>query len=132
MYRGSPQWLGYVHTDIISEMLKKERESFSVRMRALRGKSKTQIVFPKSPHAHPPSFPPSLTPCQNLEHLDLSQNLLTSPTTLPNLKYLDLIGNNFFGPIPYSFGCFQKLEVFSLVYNLIESTIPRFSATVPP
>ncbi|KAM2492304.1 hypothetical protein PS1_043857 [Malus domestica] len=79
-----------------------------------------------------PTLPPSLFPCQNLEHLDLSQNLLTSalPATLPNLKYLDLTGNNFSGSIPDSFGCFQKLEVLSLVYNLIESTIPPFLGSI--
>ncbi|KAM1089864.1 hypothetical protein ACFX19_017783 [Malus domestica] len=96
------------------------------------------IVFPKSlvPTLPPsslatislPTLLPSLFPCQNLEHLDLSQNLLTNalPATLPDLKYLNLTVNNFSGPIPYSFGRFQKLEVLSLVYNLIESTIPQF------
>ncbi|KAM1287799.1 hypothetical protein ACFX2J_001679 [Malus domestica] len=75
-----------------------------------------------------PTLPPSLFPCQNLEHLNLSQNLLTSvlPATLPNLKYLDLTENNFSGPIPDSFSRLQKLKVLSLVYNLIKSTIPQF------
>lgn len=35
-----------------------------------------------------------------------------------------MTGNNFSGPIPDSFGSFQKLEVISLVSNLFEGTIP--------
>ncbi|KAE8723021.1 hypothetical protein F3Y22_tig00013285pilonHSYRG00212 [Hibiscus syriacus] len=53
--------------------------------------------------------------CRNLVHLDLSQNILTGdlPHTLaylPNLKYLDLTGNNISGEFSTSFGRFQKLE----------------------
>lgn len=49
---------------------------------------------------------------------------------LPNLKFLDLTGNNFSGDIPASFGGFQKLEVISLVYNLLDGTIPAFLGNV--
>ncbi|KAL1560277.1 Serine/threonine-protein kinase hsl1 [Salvia divinorum] len=73
--------------------------------------------------------------CQSLEHLDLAQNYLTGqlPATLPdlpNLKYLDLTGNNFSGAIPDSFGTFQKLEVLALVENLLDGTIPAFLGNV--
>ncbi|KAL0398546.1 UNVERIFIED_CONTAM: Receptor-like protein kinase HSL1 [Sesamum radiatum] len=73
--------------------------------------------------------------CQSLEHLDLAQNYLTGElprrlADLPNLKYLDLTGNNFSGVIPDSFGTFQKLEVLALVENLLEGTVPAFLGNV--
>ncbi|KAL8468113.1 hypothetical protein ACS0TY_031375 [Phlomoides rotata] len=73
--------------------------------------------------------------CQSLEHLDLAQNYLTGElpaglADLPNLKYLDLTGNNFSGIIPDSFGTFQKLEVLSLVENLLEGAIPAFLGNI--
>lgn len=46
------------------------------------------------------------------------------------MKFLDLTGNNFSGDIPESFGRFQKLEVISLVYNLLDGTIPSFLGNI--
>ncbi|KAF5199684.1 Leucine-rich repeat receptor-like protein kinase tdr [Thalictrum thalictroides] len=51
------------------------------------------------------------------------------PSTLsdiPNLRYLDLSGNNFSGDIPISFSKFRQLEFLSLIENLLDGTIPGF------
>ena len=43
---------------------------------------------------------------------------------IPNLRVLDLSGNNFSGEIPESFGEFRKLETLSLRNNFLDGSIP--------
>ncbi|CAD5329357.1 unnamed protein product [Arabidopsis thaliana] len=68
--------------------------------------------------------------CHNLIHLDLSENLLVGSIpkslsfNLPNLKFLEISGNNLSDTIPASFGEFQKLESLNLAGNFLSGTIP--------
>ncbi|KAG7541140.1 Leucine-rich repeat [Arabidopsis thaliana x Arabidopsis arenosa] len=68
--------------------------------------------------------------CRNLISLDLSENLLVGsipkslPFNLPNLKFLNISGNNLSDTIPASFGEFQKLESLNLAGNFLSGTIP--------
>ncbi|AEE85494.1 receptor-like protein kinase 5 precursor (RLK5) [Arabidopsis thaliana] len=68
--------------------------------------------------------------CHNLISLDLSENLLVGsipkslPFNLPNLKFLEISGNNLSDTIPSSFGEFRKLESLNLAGNFLSGTIP--------
>ncbi|CAN0907374.1 DNA polymerase, partial [Linum grandiflorum] len=58
-------------------------------------------------------------------------NFLTGPIPdtlpdVPKLKYPDLIGSNFSSEIRALFGRLEKLEVFAVVYNLLDGTLPLF------
>ncbi|MCL7043685.1 hypothetical protein MKW94_005227 [Papaver nudicaule] len=70
-----------------------------------------------------------LSPCSNLQFLNLSYNLFVGnlPEFIPvfkNLRWLDLAQNNFSGDIPSSFGSFPKLQLLSVFGNLLNGTIP--------
>ena len=67
--------------------------------------------------------------CPNLTYLDLSQNwfygdLPTNISALTKLQYLSLEGNSFTGSIPPDFGSLPKLTLLRLRGNTLEGTIP--------